>query len=65
MKTRNFRSSSISISFWLPLAGCKTLSVRDGGFFAMCKGWKLTKEIFCARAKLADIRDGIHGSQKT
>jgi hypothetical protein len=35
MNTRNFRSSSISISFWLPLAGCGILSVRVRGFFAV------------------------------
>ena len=34
MKMRSLRSSSISMSFWLPLAGCNFVSreFRDGGF---------------------------------
>jgi hypothetical protein len=65
MNTRNFRSSSISISFWLPLAGCGILSVGDREFFSRW-GTGVTHEgDVLARAMLADIRNCMKRLMKT
>jgi hypothetical protein len=67
MKTRNFLSSSTSISFWLPLAGCcgrQLMYFRGGGMEIFER--KRTKEIFYQSQKtLAYIFNSINGSENT
>jgi hypothetical protein len=60
MKTRSFRSSSTSISFWLPFAGCAIVSVcswiRDG-IFRDGKAVETHEGDILARAQVSNVHN--------